>query len=988
MPSDERAAARIDDAAECIWRGGEKIGVPPKAFLVLRRLMERPGQLVTKADLMDTVWPATAVTETVLNNAIAQLRQALGDDRRTPQFIETVHRRGFRWIGTPKAASKAPAPTSTEPSSTGSGLAASVTDDLVGRSTSLASLARSFALAAAGRRQLVLMTGEPGIGKTTLLDAFLSALQSQSDAAVVVARGQCIEAYGVGDLYRPVREAVEQLLRRGDEKMVEAIRQHAPGWLASVPGFATAAELEALQRSEVASSSERMQAELERALEAVCADCTVVIALEDLHWSDPATIAALWGLAVGRERARLLVIGTYRSVDAIAKQHPVVRLKHELVTRRQCVELAIEGLTAEAVAAFLDSRFPGHELPEWLAPSLTELSAGNPLFLLNALDDLVSRGWLVADDRTWRCTASAEAVATAVPESTRDLIAFRLDQLPPAPRLLLEAASIVGTSFSAQDVGAAEQRSSAEIESELEPLARAAHFVERAGEVAWPDGSLGCEYRFRHALYRQVLGRRVTPARRQLAHRRIAAALEKAYGERCDQIAASLSLHHEQAGNVLRAIDYIEILARQAYARAAVHEVQAMYRHAVDLLRGGAMDADRQERMLRLLIALGMATGTLQGAGSSESLAIFEEARRLGQSMGSAPGYVASLSAIIASKTFMRQIREALQLAQEMLVLAPSDDSSSTALVGHMQTGQNLMFLGELEAAVAHLEKAVASVDGTAADADTLWASGYDPASPAIFNLGLALTLSGHFDEGRRSVERSLAIARAKSEPFYRTYALNSGSLLAAMLHDTAEARRLSEEGLEGDMSAMPFAAETSPAIVAWADVREKRDPAMLDPLRQAAELACGAGVLPAIRLCSLLADACLAIGRIEDAQAAVEAAFRSRGDARFYDAELLRQQAEVLLARAEESADMGPREQAVQVLEQAMRMAHSQGARLFELRAAIDLCRLLDGDDRADEARERLASVLAGVRGGSTLEEIRQASAVLGQSTRPPQGR
>src|SRR5262245_26306781 len=97
-----RHEPRIDMAAECIWRDGGQVSVPPKAFLVLRQLMEQPHRLVTKDELMDAVWPDTHVTETVLNVAIGQLRQALGDDPRQPRFIETVHRRGFRWIG-PKA---------------------------------------------------------------------------------------------------------------------------------------------------------------------------------------------------------------------------------------------------------------------------------------------------------------------------------------------------------------------------------------------------------------------------------------------------------------------------------------------------------------------------------------------------------------------------------------------------------------------------------------------------------------------------------------------------------------------------------------------------------------------------------------------------------------------------------------------------------------------------------------------------------------------
>src|ERR1051325_2911244 len=92
-------APYVDEAAECIWRNGKRIGVPPKAFLVLRRLMGRPQALVTKQDLLHAAWPDTHVVDNVLPIAVGQLRDALGDTHKPARFIETVHRRGYRWIG-------------------------------------------------------------------------------------------------------------------------------------------------------------------------------------------------------------------------------------------------------------------------------------------------------------------------------------------------------------------------------------------------------------------------------------------------------------------------------------------------------------------------------------------------------------------------------------------------------------------------------------------------------------------------------------------------------------------------------------------------------------------------------------------------------------------------------------------------------------------------------------------------------------------------
>src|SRR6185369_8563646 len=180
-----------------------------------------------------------------------------------------------------------------------------------------------------------------------------------------------------------------------------------------------------------------------------------VLVLEDLHWSDPTTVTLLWALAARREPAKLLIIGTYRSADAIAHQHPIIRLKHELKAKRLCVELALDGLPSDTIGAILERHYPHHDLPAALAERLHEQTAGNPLFLLNALADLEQRGWLKQQDSIWRCTVDLDAISSAVPESTRDLIGFRLDQRSSETRAMLEAATLVGGTFATQTVAAA-----------------------------------------------------------------------------------------------------------------------------------------------------------------------------------------------------------------------------------------------------------------------------------------------------------------------------------------------------------------------------------------------------------------------------------------------------------------------------------------------------------------------------------------------------
>lgn len=313
---------RVDLAAECIWRDGERYEVTPKAFRVLRCLMECPEQLLTKSQIFAAVWPGTAVFDNVLNVAISELRHALGDDPKQPRFIATVYRRGFRWVG-PSAANLASTPEQGE-------------NIFVGREQTLAELDRYCALADAGQRQLVFLTGEPGVGKSKLIDRFL---QGHTARQGWVAYGQCVDRYGVGELYRPFLDAAEGLLRAGGEPLQAIFRKHAPSWLLRMHDVLDEENLAVLRKVVSDASSERMQRELERALEAAASARLVIVVLEDLHWSDVATVGLLAALAAGRANARLLIVASYRPFDAIAHQHPVIALKRELTPKRLCSEI-------------------------------------------------------------------------------------------------------------------------------------------------------------------------------------------------------------------------------------------------------------------------------------------------------------------------------------------------------------------------------------------------------------------------------------------------------------------------------------------------------------------------------------------------------------------------------------------------------------------------------------------------------------------------
>ena len=345
----------LDVGNEQLWRVQEVIHLTHKAFAVLHYLAEHAGQLVTKDELLEVVWPQTHVSEAALAVCIREIRQTVGDNPRTPRFIETVHGRGYRFMATVTIADRLPAspfplvPPSPPPL-------------LVGREAECAQMQRWWAQALRGERQVGFVTGEAGIGKTTLVEAFIA--RAAGEEALWIGHGQCIEQYGIGDAYLPVLEALRRLCRGpAGQRFIALLGQYAPSWLVQMPTLLGAAELDALQRRGLGATHERMLRELAEAMEALTATRPLILVLEDLHWSDSATLELLACVARRWEKARLLIIGTYRPMDVLVRAHPLRAVMQELQRHGQCEELPLAYLTEAGVAAYLAARYAGQPLP-------------------------------------------------------------------------------------------------------------------------------------------------------------------------------------------------------------------------------------------------------------------------------------------------------------------------------------------------------------------------------------------------------------------------------------------------------------------------------------------------------------------------------------------------------------------------------------------------------------------------------------------------
>ena len=285
---------RLDVTNECLWQGLQSISLRPKAFAVLKHLVDRPGQLVTKQQLLEAVWPATFVSDAVLKDSVRQLREALGDDAAAPRYIETAHRRGYRFIAQVSAAAGEGAAAESR-ARAGSPAAVSRQADLsiptsrsgvLGRETELTKLRAWVDRALDGERQVVFVTGEPGIGKTTIVNAMLQDAAAATEG-LWMARGQCLEQYGAGEAYLP---GTGWLFSTGPRARWRA---HHRGLAPPRPGVAPAvaiphlpADRETLERQGGGATRERMLREMADAVEGITATDPLILVLEDLHWSD------------------------------------------------------------------------------------------------------------------------------------------------------------------------------------------------------------------------------------------------------------------------------------------------------------------------------------------------------------------------------------------------------------------------------------------------------------------------------------------------------------------------------------------------------------------------------------------------------------------------------------------------------------------------------------------------------------------------------
>ena len=920
---------RMDLRAERLWRGDRPVALRPKAWALLRYLVAHPGILVTKEELHAAVWGDAVVSDDTLTRTMGELRQALADDARTPRIIETAHRRGFRFIAPVREASVGESPVSAPAAAVEAGA-----PSLVGREAELGQLAELFRQASTGQRQIVFLEGEPGIGKSALARAFVERVRG---SGALVAYGQCVEQQGEREAYMAVLEALDRLGHGpSGPEVLTALRSVAPSWLAQLPSLQTPADAERLLQWHDLTTPQRMLREFAGLMEAISIQQPLVLVLEDLHWSDRGTPDLLAALAQRPERARLMLIGTYRPAQAAALDLPIQQVRTTLRARRRCTEIILEYLGRRDVAAYLAERLGGSRIADDVVAVVHGRSDGNPLFMTVLVDRLLARGWLAEHDGDWRLTAPRSTIEGDVPDDLRRVLEGLFLAASPEEQDVLGVASVAGAVFDAPTVASGLGDTTERVEAICHRLGHARGWLEHLGSRDWPDGTLAARYRFRHALFQRALYDRLPPSRRAALHERIGSCLEGAYAGRTAEISGELAAHFQGGRDGRRALVYLEQAAGRAYDRHAYRDVGACLEPAFHLLENQPDTVERARDELRLRRRY--VTVLSQTAGYTADI-LRENLTRtqdLGRRLEDVPAQFDALSELCLLHANIGDLIGAEQIGRELGAVAERLDPSA-ALQACFLRGAVALWRGELSAAGRLLGDAL-SLPVSLDEAERPY--GVNPLVAIRSFEGLRRWATGDQAGARAIHEEALSLAERHGRPFTLAQALTFHATLRALDEDWEQAGRLAARTLELSED-YGFPLWRGAALVILGRVLVEHG----DPARGMNEINGGLDVLRANRLrlglpmrLSLLAEACLRAGDVEPGLAAADAALAlcHDTDGRFFEAEIWRLRGELIL-RPRGREDRGRRAamlEAEECFTKARSVARAQGARMLEGRA------------------------------------------------------
>jgi tetratricopeptide (TPR) repeat protein len=788
----------------------------------------------------------------------------------------------------------------------------------VGRRAALDLLHAALTEAADGRGSVVFVTGEPGDGKTTLVEAFL--VEAAGAVSCVVAAGRCSERLAGAEAYLPVLDALDGLVR-ADSGAAEVLRRVAPSWQVRLGAGADAL---------AGPPQERLKREFAALLAEVTWSRPLILFLDDAHWADPSSTDLLAYLGGRVSGLRVLVVVTYRPSDLALARHPLGPLKLDLVSRRLAHEVTLEPLTPADLTAYVEAAFPGHRFPSDFVAMVYARTGGHPLFMADLLRYLRDRGAVVPTDDGWALTQAIDALAADLPESIRSMVERELGQVSSAGRQVLDAASVQGAEFDSGVLAAVVEWTPEAVEDRLDELDRTHALVRFVRSDDGPGGGLSLRYRFAHVLYQHVLLTNLRPTRRVTLSRVTAAALLARQSDGGSAAAAELALLFEAAREPGCATGFFRRAARNAVRVSAHQEAVALARRGLALLPK-LTAAERVEHERPLLVALGVSLMATRGFAAPEVEETYRRAVKVADDQSVAERFPV-LYGLWNVYLLRAEIERCATLAGEMALLAAGDPDPVLAVQAANVVQQPLVHRGEFTTAFALQEQGLRVYDAHRPTHLTA-VYGEDPGIGLHLYRAITVWALGRPDEAVAALTAARVRAVELGHPFDLARTLYFGGFVHMLRGDTAKVREAADElGVLADEEGFPLLVAGSRFLRGWADAQEGQL-AGVSLMRTAADEWKATGTvshrphqLTLLGRAVATTDAAKALALFDEA----ESLMGSTGE-RFLEAELHRLRGEVL-------AIVGRTDDAVTSLRRAMEIARRQGALVLEQRTVATL--------------------------------------------------
>lgn len=820
-----------------------------------------------------------------------------------------------------------------------------------------------------GRAQLLVISGEAGIGKTRLAEELRTWSHRQgieTSWAACYAAGDRLAYAPVGEWLRsaPLRTAFAAL----DEVWLVELARILPE---------LRAEHADLPEPEPLSEDWQRQRLFESLTRAVAGSPPqrqpLLLFLDDAQWCDRESLDWIGYLLRSAPGAPILVTATVR-VEEAGEEHPLSVLALRLKSVGRLVRVELGPLTCDEVGA-LASQAAGDDVDAAAARRLYEETEGNPLFVV----ETVRAGTLIPTPEP----IEVEGPTRVLPSRVLAVLHARLTQLSGPARELAGMAATIGRAFTFDVLARAADLEENEIVRSLDEMWRR-RIVRAQGADAWD---------FSHDKLREVAYAELGPARRRLLHRRVAQALESVHAVNLDAVSGRIAMHYDMGGRPDLAVPLYQRAAERAIRLYANDEAVALLRRALALVQGLPEDRSRIERELVMRIAIGVPLVALEGYAAPEVQDTYTRAVELCRLLGRPPGPPVLRALAIAAVT-RSEPKRAYEFGEQLLARAGEERDPVLSVESNYVLGVARFWLGDFADARQRLEEAISSYDRSRHSTHVALYS-QDPGVVCGIRLAYALWFLGFPEQAARLRDQSLALARELAHPYSLAYALNFACWLSNELGDRASTQSLvAEAGELTTEQRLSLLRNMNTVMRGWLQVESGELADGIGRIREglAAAHATGQDLYRPYAL-GLLARALARSGGIEEGMVALDEAldFCDRTDERFWEAELYRLRGDLLLeGKPPDEAE------ADGCYLRALRTARRQGAHALELRAAVSRLRLSRRPQRARakpevaraeagtaaDAEPTLGEILAAFTEGLGTQDLREARELLGAET------